>query len=174
MSIKEISFYDVNPFEINYSEFVKIDKFGGVKQIDAVVVDTGEKVVLNTVSKASTFITDSSTFVKLFPKKIVDMTKTWGVGTFHLFFYIVSELGANKDVVYVDCDDFLERFGYSMNSRKVFYDAIVTLLNAGVVARRDNKLYWINHNLFFNGNRRKLIKDMDKVSISDKGKWKKI
>lgn len=174
MSIKNCELYSSNPFELDYSTFSKYDNNGRSRSFKGIVEETGEVVTIRSAAKSGTFVSDKTKFIKLFHSNIGEVVKSWHIGTFHLFFYTLSGLGIGKDMVYLDADDFLRAYGYSSNSRKVFYDSLVELINSGILARHHGKLYWINHNMFFNGNRKKMIKDLDKVSFVERSKWKTI
>lgn len=164
-SVKVLPVYESNPFKIDlsYVSSVVIKEEGDVRTVND--MSSGEVLDLMSYDRYGTVISDATPFTKLYKGKYVDLVKALKMPSIHLLFLLFDY--AKRDCDYVDiCEqDFISSYGYSDNSRKVYYTALLQLCNLGVIAKCAGykTRYWINMNVFVNGNRVPFI-DPDSIT----------
>lgn len=120
--------------------------------------ETGEATAETVI--AQVVEVDEGQFVKLFTKDIknfFDLTPA-GLKTFALVLNVVQAEGINRDKIFIhNQDEQLKNFNLS---RAVFFRGIDELIKKKFLAKTINpNWYFINPNLFFNGDRAKFIKE---------------
>ncbi len=73
-----------------------------------------------------------------------------------IWFYVQLELKPNKEEVTLDFHEVKEKFGWANTTG--IYEAIRNLISKDFIAKswKGNTTYWINVNMFFNGDRKKI------------------
>lgn len=169
-SVKVLPVYESNPFDVDLNDFSKtvLQKRGVID--DFTQHSTGEVMHLVSNDKYHEFIQDSGVFTKLFRGKYVPLAKVLSMPSIHLLFFLFDIAKRNCNYVDVVDKDFFDAFGYSDNSRKVFLKAVLELCNNGVIAKcaGHKNRYWININIFINGNRMAYINKDDVVRVKRK------
>lgn len=120
--------------------------------------ETGEATAETVI--AQVIEVDDGNFVKLFTKDIknfFDLTPA-GLKTFGLVLNVVQTEGINRDKIFIhNQDEQLKNFNLS---RAVFFRGIDELIKKKFLAKTViPNWYFINPNLFFNGDRAKFIKE---------------
>lgn len=103
---------------------------------------------------------DSKVYVKVFTHHIPELTKNLSASGGNLLWYLIFNLPLGADSMEIRSHAFLEYTGYGSKSIGVYYKAVTELLDRGIIARKtgSNKVFWININLIFNGDRTRLVK----------------
>lgn len=110
---------------------------------------------------------DNEKFVKLYHRNMKALSRM-GVTSLKVLFFVMYEVGAlsrNQQVDYFsihiqDCMDFC-----GFRNRKSVYDGLEELLVLKAIFRKTGKLeFWINPNVFFNGDRVKYMEERAKAS----------
>lgn len=104
---------------------------------------------------------DSKVYVKVFTHHIPELTKNLSASGSNLLWYVIFNIPFGSDSMEVRGSAFLEYMGYGKKSISVYYRALTELLDRGVIARKtgSKKVFWINVNLIFNGDRTRLVKE---------------
>ncbi len=164
MSYRETSFM-YSPFKVDgLEERTYIVKEGEVATVDP---NTGEMYVMKRVDRSKRALHDGRRYTKLFAgacDKFIGLSR---VG-FIMLFYIIGRVSPSKDNVYLTADDVMEWGGISSRS---FYDGLAELLDQEIIARKLGSRieFFFNVNLFFNGDRRRLIKDSLGIRMGNEG-----
>lgn len=155
-SVKVLPVYEDNPFKVELNYVSKI--FCESDEVERLFADTntGEMFRAVELEKGDGVVVDATPFTKLYRGGYSELVKVLRMPSLHLLFLLFDF--TQRDCNYVDvCEqDFFERYGYSTNSRKVYYTALLQLCNSGVIAKcaGHKNRYWININIFANGDRR--------------------
>ena len=124
----------------------------------AYLPDTEEYATVTKAGKIENRLHDSAKYTKVFHQtnKVLRHLTT---AASNLLFHIINSLTVGQDHICISEDDFLTEFGYSINSRKVYYTAVLELIDLKVIAKKsgDTRCYWINTNIIYNGDRTKLV-----------------
>jgi len=169
VSVKSFEEYRSNPFEMGLDAFGYVDYKHKARPIEVIDTASGEVMELSKQAKTSVFISDSSKYIKLYIEAVFPVVKGFGAPAIQMLLYVMLRLRVNRDVVQIECEDFLLTCGYSLTSRKVFFEGLTGLLVAGVIAKSAiSKTFYINPTLFFNGNRVNLLSAEDKAVIRNK------
>ena len=154
MSYRENSFM-YSPFKVDgLEERTYIVKEGEVATVDP---NTGEMYVMKRIDRSKRALHDGRRYTKLYAgacDKFIGLSR---VG-FIMLFYVIGRVSPSKDNVYLTVDDVSEWGGISSRS---FYDGVAELLDAEILARKLGSRieFFFDVNMFFNGDRRRLIKD---------------
>ena len=103
---------------------------------------------------------DKETFTKMFSGMMKELFKLSNRGI-KVFGYITTIAKPNKDVILFDMEECLEYTTYK--KEQSILHGLEELLQHGIIARtKKHYKYYINPNLFFNGNRLTLIRQYQK------------
>jgi hypothetical protein len=144
--------YLTNPFSEDVVIIPRSVKVTGVDE-NRILKDTrsGEE---SHVKFSYNVVKDDESFVKIYKeniKKMFDLSSC----AYKVFWFVCVHLRPNNDIVHVDRNEFMHWCDYK--NRKSYYDGINELLDKGVLAMSDKEQYFfINHSVFFNGNRMKI------------------
>lgn len=102
---------------------------------------------------------DKAKFVKLFRENIRSFYELKN-STFKVLIYIMDSTMMNKDLIYFNIDAC--KIATGIKSRATITCALANLLENKIIARsNDNHLFFINHHIFFNGNRATFAKTIE-------------
>lgn len=129
------------------------------KEREDIVVDknNGDLYVMKALPKTQQVAHDSKTYTKFF-REAANKMNNLSVPATNMLFLIISQLEINSNFICISEDDFIEHFGYSPKSKRLYYRAIVELCQLEIIRRRANfsRCYWVNANVIFNGDRTKI------------------
>lgn len=127
--------------------------------------ETGEATPLFTAGQTKRTLHDSKSYAKLFNDN-GDMIRQLSASGKALFLFIAINLRVNWDIVYLNMTDVCV---WMACSNSTFYRAMDELLEKKIIARKlkSSLEYWVNPNIFYNGDRVKMFKHL-KQSIQDK------
>lgn len=148
--------FEENPFintdKANQSFSYERTRKHGKHQI---VNEKGQR--LGNVTMWKMVMADKETFVKVFTSGL-DNLLPLSMGGQMLFKHICRSLRPNKDRVYLDGKEFIKE--YNIKSINTFYKSLSELLDNQIIANTNEKgFYYININIFFNGDRVKFIQN---------------
>lgn len=157
-NIKDFPLYDTNPWDPEgICQRIKIK--GTMDQV--VTNNAGESFVLTPAVKIKgVFMKDNFPFRKLFVKYL-DNVKALSSPGLRMFCYILTAVERNIDEIRIDTGRAMEFCEYKSMSQ--YYAGITNLLvNDFLVRKSDDRMtYFININIFFNGDRGKMMMDRD-------------
>lgn len=118
--------------------------------------NTGEILLITEPSKPVTGFKDSATYTKLFKGGKLKLAQLNSSGT-KVLCYVMLNAVPNQEEICLHTQIVAKEMGYK-DARSV-YEGLVDLLNLGLLARKTGygSCFWINPNLFFNGDRKKLL-----------------
>lgn len=97
---------------------------------------------------------DVTPFVKFFKGSFITI-KGLGTASLGILDYITENIKAGHDSVHLPVKDVIEKCGYK--TRRTYYVGIKELTENNLLAAKDKKHnFWINPNIFFKGDRRKI------------------
>ena len=156
-----------NPFVRPNTEYARGKKRVVVKGGKAIVdVDSGEYE--NTAEITATKTVDAETFVKIFPNKIGQILAL-KPGTQKIFAVVLKALGEsgggtdtvmlNEKIIARQMEEIYE--GEKVPSKATIFRALSEMCSKNLLARSDldTSLYYINLNVFFNGDRIKFVEE---------------
>ena len=116
---------------------------------------TGEYVVVQREVKSAPPVQDTAKYTKVFHEDMEWMTELKDAGL-RLLIYIFRYTTPNKDRIRLRPEEVQKTAGYASNTS--YYKGLTDLLQKNVLYRtEDPQVFFINVNLFFNGDRRKLL-----------------
>lgn len=117
--------------------------------------DTGEITRQYEEIEKEVALIDNLAYVKLYRFNILEMAKL-DYTTLRLALFICTLLKPSKDVVIIDYNKFLQEFDYK--NKMSYYNALNKLLDGGYIVKKEgtDSEFYVNTNLFFNGDRIKL------------------
>ena len=149
MSLSKQPKHNTNPYK-KYGIDNIVFNAGATEHL-VVEPDSGEVFGLRKMNKNGTKRVDRHTFVKVYVDsldKIRDLSKP----AYKLFCYLLKNIELKKDFIFLIEADVTEWCGFSDKAK--YYAAVNELINTKFIARStDNKKFFINPNLFFNGDR---------------------
>ncbi len=158
--IKSHPEYKASPFRVNDIEWVTPKSRDPDILIDK---SSGEIKEYERVKKQVIVPRDTAIYTKVFRAGLKVLANIGRRGTVMLY-HIQDELRPGSIMVEVDRVK-AERFHKSLSGPS-YYVALTELLENGVIARSNRKnWYYINPNVMFNGDRRKLAKRFDKKDV---------
>ena len=156
-----------NPFVLPNTEYARGKKRVVVKGNKAIVdVDSGEYE--NTAEITATKTVDAETFVKIFPGKIGQIMAL-RPGTQKIFAVVLRALGEagggsdtvmlNEKIISSKMEEIYK--GEKPPSKATIFRALSEMCSKNLLARSDldTSLYYINLNVFFNGDRIKFVEE---------------
>ena len=118
---------------------------------------TDELFLLKKVPKSFATPHDPVFYTKVY-RHSSEMVKSMSVPAFNLFYFIIRSLTVNQIHIFISDTDFLNEYGYSASSKRLYYSAVAELIKSNIIAKKSgsSKCYWINPNIMFNGDRTKI------------------
>lgn len=154
---------DETPFieleDVSYTKYFKPGKTRTMKDMDTQEIhsytEAGEMV---------TDFNDRGKFTKIFNSGRIKLSELSAPGV-KVLCYIMMHLTPNKEELYLHTSEVAKEMGYK--NQKNVYDGIVDLLNLGLLARKTGTqpVFWINPNMYFNGNRIALLENPTRVDF---------
>lgn len=116
--------------------------------------DDGETYAVRHISKDKLEEHDPMQYTKVFAEAHFKVRKL-SYTALKIFNYAVHRAALNKDIVLLNSADVMQQCDISQAS---FYNGIKELCKESIIARKvgSSLEFWINPNIFFNGNRLKL------------------
>jgi hypothetical protein len=150
-TIKDYECYSSNPSCV-FLEDMKVISY--IKKGDLVNVQntsTGEELLMQQMGKDKTSRIDTREYRKVYVASLNTIAKLSSAGL-KVWCYVLSRLIASKDEIGINMEDILQYTGYK--TRANIYNGIANLLENGMLFRKTGSgSYYININIFFNGNR---------------------
>ncbi len=118
--------------------------------------EDGSLLKMVKVSGQRTWVSDPKSYIKLYTERIPELIllKTPAV---KLFFHILATVKPKQDHIIISPVIVAKELGY--NTTKRIHDGIKELIKIKIIAKTNkHTIYWINPNIFFNGDRRSLLK----------------
>lgn len=140
---------EINPFSEKIAVLPKKKKMVAVDESRKIVdIKTGEQsAILHNFSVTH----EEVNFIKVYRNNIKRLFSLSEIGM-KMFFFCCYQLRNNNDVVYLSSKEFVEWSGYK--SRKSCYDGLKNLIeNEFIIGTSQRDFYFINYDIFFNGNR---------------------
>jgi hypothetical protein len=158
MNTKKHGAYLVNP---SVEEIIGIKLVPrNIKNKSQVVVDkkTGQHWEQYPIDSLTT-VADTRTFIKVYQQSVVTLKDMTNVAI-KLYCYILFNLKPNKDQIRITYNSTKEFCGFG--NKMSFYNGLEQLLDGNFIFKtEDTGFFWINVNLFFNGNRLNLVDEED-------------
>lgn len=155
--------YNSNPFEVVGVKMVS--KISRGKTLGIVEDEEGDiyekKEIDNTIFYQRDFLSYTKVFHE-YASKVKDLTSP----AIKLWIFILINLKKNNNIIELNIKDIKDFTGYSSHTN--IYLAICELLEKKVIARKTRKLnnnvqeFFVNPNMFYNGDRTKLIEALKK------------
>mgnify|MGYP003519967495 FL=1 len=125
VQFKELPNYTSNPFPIEgIQSVIRTTREGEQEMVDP---KTGELYVMKKIPSSREILHDSYTYTKLFKQSPVKIA-SFSVPAFNLFYFIAMNLKIRQTEVCIDEELFLTEFGYSKSSRRLYYQAVIELI----------------------------------------------
>ena len=143
-----------NPFRVEGLEMRQyVQKTGEQLMLDP---NTDELLAVRRVGKSKEQLNDTKVYTKLFTDNL-DTLMTLPSSGMKLLLYAMCKVKPLKDNVFLNIDDCLLVCGFK--SATSYREGVKALLDARVIARKigSHMEFWVNPNVFFNGNRLRLI-----------------
>lgn len=150
-TIKDYEVYSVNPSTVLISDVKVINqiKKGEIKRMQD--LDTGEETIIQEMGEHLVFKKDSREYRKVYVDSLPTVSMLSSAGL-KVWCYVLARLIAKKDEVFINLEDCMEYTGYK--TRANIYNGIINLLEHGLLFKKvGSGVYFINVNIFFNGNR---------------------
>ena len=150
-TIKDYECYSSNPSCV-FLEDMKVISY--IKKGDLVNVQntsTGEELLMQQMGKDKTSRIDTREYRKVYVASLNTIANLSSAGL-KVWCYVLSRLIASKDEIGINMEDILQYTGYK--TRANIYNGIANLIENGMLFRKTGSVsYYININIFFNGNR---------------------
>ena len=156
MRIKDYQAFSENP--VKPKGVKQVTRYVSGRQEEVVDIDTGE---IGTFTSASTPVVsykDSMPYVKLFSsKEELHPINDLSTPAIKIFSFIISRLLPNKDEISIKYTEVMNLTKYTAKS--AYYKGLSELLGKQFLYRKigSDDTFFINVNLFFNGDRTKLM-----------------
>ena len=165
--MKDVKRYHRNPF-LEKKELVERKKFNEVektlKLVDRNEPGMEKTLYTNKFYKVSNVEYDNSKFVKCFSNFFL-VLKDFSPADCKLISFIFENLKINQYMIRLNESD----IDYIKINRTSFFNCIKRFIEKGIIARsNDNNLYFINTNLFCNGDIKKMKDANSKMVIREK------
>lgn len=164
--LKHFETFNKSPFKpTGLVEKVRI-KRGDDREV--VVGETGEQKTLIELDRHIKVTSDGRSYTKLFHESFGSVG-TLSIPGLKLMLYMMLHVTPNRDVIIVNIDSFLSMFGYAdekegkQRNKVHYYKGAVDLLEHNFVAKKTGveHAYFINVDVFFNGDRTKLKRNFE-------------
>lgn len=150
-TIKDYESYSVNPSVVLIADIKVINqvKKGEIKRMQD--MDTGEETIIQEMGEHLIFEKDSREYRKVYVEALPTIANLSSAGL-KVWCYVLARLIAKKDEIGINLDDCMEYTGYK--TRANIYTGIINLLENKMLFKKvGSGVYFININIFFNGNR---------------------
>lgn len=126
---------------------------------------TGEVLVFQELSKLETRLNDPKSYTKLF-HDTGDLVRRLSPSGLKIYLYIAMKLKINWDTIFLNPPDVCDWCNFGKTS---FHQALNELQANRIIARRlgSHLEYWINPNIFYNGDRLKLFNRNKQIIIKE-------
>jgi|LakMenEpi03Aug12_release.lakeMendotaPanAssembly.Ray.scaffolds.fasta_scaffold571521_1 hypothetical protein len=149
--IMDFEQYAINPSSV-YEEDIKsitYIKKGDVRSLHD--MSTGEEVMIQNLDNVSSFSVDNREYRKVYVNGLNSISELSSSGL-RVWCYILARLSPKKNEITINMSDALDYTGYK--GKMNIYNGIINLLENGLLFRKNGSgSYYININIFFNGNR---------------------
>jgi len=149
--IMDFEQYAINPSSV-YEEDIKsitYIKKGDVRSLHD--MSTGEEVMIQNLDNVSSFSVDNREYRKVYVNGLNSISELSSSGL-RVWCYILARLSPKKNEITINMSDALDYTGYK--GKMNIYNGIINLLENGLLFRKiGSGSYYININIFFNGNR---------------------
>ena len=149
--IMDFEQYAINPSSV-YEEDIKsitYIKKGDVRSLHD--MSTGEEVMIQNLDNVSSFSVDNREYRKVYVNGLNSISELSSSGL-RVWCYILARLSPKKNEITINMSDALDYTGYK--GKMNIYNGIINLLENGMLFRKNGSgSYYININIFFNGNR---------------------
>ncbi len=147
--------------DIKYTKY-----YSREKPITLVDENTGEYYKAEKQGKLMTGFHDSSKYSKLFTNGKLKLANLSSPGV-KVFCYIMMNCSPNHEDICLHPQEIAKDMGYK--DQRSVYEGLVDLLNVELIARKTGyqSCFWINPNLFFNGDRLKLLSKPERHGFVD-------
>lgn len=146
--------YMVNPFNV---EGIVIRNYTP-KEEETIMVnpEDGLMYTVKPIGESQSEQHDPMVYTKVYQLAYLKL-KNMSFVALKVFNYAVYTARLGKDIVFLNCADVMQQCGISKAS---YYIAIKELIENEIIAKKlgSSIEFWVNTNMFFNGNRIKLIK----------------
>lgn len=148
--------YDDYPFETK-GMFVAYKRSKTHVAKKQVVHETGEVITMSELEDEKEFIMDSEPYIKMFKSGYLLLPNIGKRGSAVLS-YVLSQMTPGRNFVEMHYEDVISR--YPSLKGDGFYVGVSELMTFGALAMRSGRghRYWVNMNMFFNGDRRRAKK----------------
>jgi hypothetical protein len=153
--MKEVQSFLENPFKVEgISTIAYVTKVDEKSVIDP---ETGEVYLMRKMPKNQQHLHDSKVYVKLFQDNS-DLLMKLPHASIKILLYGMCRVRPLSEIVYLNVDDCMVNCGFK--SPTSYREGIKALIESNIIARKigSSMEYWLNPNIFFNGNRLRLIK----------------
>jgi hypothetical protein len=114
-------------------------------------MSTGEEVMIQNLDNVSSFSVDNREYRKVYVNGLNSISELSSSGL-RVWCYILARLSPKKNEITINMSDALDYTGYK--GKMNIYNGIINLLENGLLFRKTGSgSYYININIFFNGNR---------------------
>lgn len=153
--LRTLPVYENYPFKIKGI----VQRIYVTKEQENLAVETtsGEHFVMKMLPRSHEVKHDSAKYTKIFQNAAFDL-KDLSVPAANMLFLIMAKLEINTKFICLSEEDFLEHCGYSSKSKRIYYKAIMDLINLNIIQKRSgfSRCFWVNANIIYNGDRTKI------------------
>lgn len=152
-SISDFPSFEENPFKPLGFEVKNIREIPDSKIM--VSEDTGEYLSVTSLGKLELKTFDNVKYCKLYDEAL-PVVKTFSIPALKVWSYVVSVAKPSKDYIFFDMKECLKHTEYTASLN--VYKGLTELVEKEFIARSTGRgsTYFINPNMFFNGDRRKI------------------
>jgi len=156
MRIKDCSTYKVNPTK---PEGIKREiRYPKAKGNAWTNIETGEIAEMRLIAAPKEVVTDSLPYVKFY-KAYLDLVPELSLAAQKVLFYAMKNLKPKQDEIRLYVEDVMSSAGFT--SKSVYYKGLTELLQKEILFRivGNDTSFFINVNVFFNGDRSHLFEE---------------
>jgi hypothetical protein len=151
--MKSVQAFLENPFKVD-----GITTITYTPKVDEKIVtdpETGEMFTMRKLPKSQQHLHDGKVYVKLFQESQETLLKLPHV-SIKILIYAMCKIRPLSEIVFLHVDDCMVACGFK--SATSYREGIKILIKHNVLARKMGSTmeYWVNPNIFFNGNRIRL------------------
>jgi len=153
-NMKKYESYFTNPFKVN--GLISRQYIPKVKEELVVDPNSGEMYTMRKVPKSAEQIHDPAVYTKVFQDQL-EVLIGLSPASMKIVLYMICNMRPMIDSIVLSVPDLM--VALDIKSAVTIKNSIMELLDTGIIAQElgSNIKYWINPNIFFNGNRVKLI-----------------
>lgn len=126
--------------------------------------ETGQLYTMRAVSKDKKTIHDSLMFTKIFTDNLGQLM-TLSPSSLKIMVYGICTVKPLSQVLILNPEDVCQSCGFSNST---FWNGVYELLNKKMICKKlgSNIEYWFDPNIFFNGNRLRIVKNSNNSSLN--------